>query len=119
VGSTAFIAMSLRSLSLTSNAMNLGLLRFLGKYSYGIYIFQHIVGACANFTIAPILQAHTSSRFLIRIIMIVIVLSTTIGLSWLSYHFYEQRFLKLKKYFSDSTDQGVPDVTTSVVSSTV
>lgn len=119
IGSTAFIAMSLRSLSLAANAMNLGLLRFLGKYSYGIYIFQHIVGACANFTIAPILQAHTSSRFLIRVIMIVIVLSTTIGLSWLSYHFYEQRFLKLKKYFSDSTDQGVPDVTTSVVSSTV
>jgi peptidoglycan/LPS O-acetylase OafA/YrhL len=119
IGSTALIAMSLRPSSLTAQAMNLSLLRFLGKYSYGIYIFQHISMECANLALEPALKAHMRSRFLIRPIMIGVVLSTTVGLAWLSYHFYEQRFLKLKKYFGDSAGPPSPEKLTSVTSSMV
>jgi peptidoglycan/LPS O-acetylase OafA/YrhL len=116
IGSTAFIAMSLRSYSLTAKAMNLIFLRFLGKYSYGIYIFQHILAVCADLTLVPFLASHTRSRFLIRILTIVTVLSATIGLAWLSYHFYERRFLNLKRYFNESPSRSHPEVATVVSS---
>ena len=96
IASTAFIAMSLKPRSITAKAMNIGILRSLGKYSYGIYILHHIVGFYAEVTVLSFLRTRLESRFLYHLLSVVIVLSVTLLLAWPFQprtNFYEQRFL--------------------------
>jgi peptidoglycan/LPS O-acetylase OafA/YrhL len=99
IASTAFIAMSLKPQSLMAKAMNIGVLRSLGKYSYGIYILHHLVSFGAEITILSLLRTHVESRVLYHLLSMMIVLSVTVLLAWASYNFYERRFLQLKRYF--------------------
>jgi peptidoglycan/LPS O-acetylase OafA/YrhL len=116
IGSTAFIGMSLRPGTLTVTVMRLNFLRFLGKYSYGIYIFHQIIFALVQITIAPILHAHIQSKFLFHLILPIAVLCITIPLAWFSYNFYEQPFLKLKKRFNYVSRQSRQEAEASVPS---
>jgi peptidoglycan/LPS O-acetylase OafA/YrhL len=103
IASTSFIAMALKPDSLTASAMNFRPLRFLGKYSYGIYVYHHIIDLGFALTIAKVLHAHIHSKLLYHVAMLVLELPLILSIAWLSYHFYEQPFLKLKKYFSGDT----------------
>lgn len=105
IASTAVIAMSLRSESFVAKAMNISILRFLGKYSYGIYILHHIVGFGVDLTIAPFMHAHIQSKLVYHLLSMIVVLAITLPLAWFSYNFYEKPFLKLKRYFSYSNHQ--------------
>ena len=76
-------------------------LRFLGKYSYGIYIYHYVL--------LNILQAHVSPRIAARLhtgthstefIISVITIAIAVGISVLSFHYLEMPFLRLKKYFT-------------------
>lgn len=75
-------------------------LRFLGKYSYGFYIFHWPIfllsKPCADRLTANWLQAGTISFQFASA-----TLATLVGLfvSLLSYHLFEKHFLKLKKQF--------------------
>jgi peptidoglycan/LPS O-acetylase OafA/YrhL len=102
IGSTAFLAMSLRFQSLVARTMDLSFLRFLGKYSYGIYIFHHIVNIGVEATISPVLRGATQSKLLFHLVILLIEVFLTLSLAWLSYRFYETPFLKLKRYFKYS-----------------
>jgi peptidoglycan/LPS O-acetylase OafA/YrhL len=73
-------------------------LKFLnrtGKISYGMYIFHfplyYVIGRLMSELSSPL--AHN------RIIISVITLFLTYFLSYMSYHYYEKRFLNFKKYF--------------------
>jgi peptidoglycan/LPS O-acetylase OafA/YrhL len=114
IASTAFIAMSLKPRSLLAKAMNNGILRSLGKYSYGIYILHHIVSLCAEVTILSFLRTRLESRVLYHLLSAMIVLSVTLLLAWLSYNFYERRFLQLKRYFRYSAPQPQSELTASI-----
>jgi peptidoglycan/LPS O-acetylase OafA/YrhL len=100
IASTAFIAMSLVNKSVTASAMRYRPLRFLGKYSYGIYVYHHIVNVCLSVTVAVSLHAHIQSRVLYHLVLLAIELAIILPLAWLSFNFYERPFLKLKKYFN-------------------
>jgi peptidoglycan/LPS O-acetylase OafA/YrhL len=113
IASTSFIAMSLKPRSLVAKAMNIGILRSLGKYSYGIYILHHIVGIWAEDTVLSFLRTRIESKVLYHLLSVMIVLSVTLPLAWLSYNFYERRFLQLKKYFQYSARQPKPELTAS------
>ena len=74
------------------------ILSYLGKLSYGLYVY-HIVG---------IKFAHTLSEYFISpkrvlvypAIVLIIGLMITIAISIISYHLYEKLFLRLKERFS-------------------
>ncbi len=79
------------------------ILRFLGKYSYGFYIFHWPVFLLIN----PFFSEQTSKLFeegsLVQMIASAL-LSTLTGLlvSILSYHLFEKHFLKLKKHYANT-----------------
>lgn len=74
------------------------LLRFFGKISYGLYVFHwpvHLILTPWLSQLINIPDSHTLSQFLISL------LSTGISvvISLLSFHYFEQPFLKLKQRF--------------------
>jgi peptidoglycan/LPS O-acetylase OafA/YrhL len=76
-------------------------LRFLGKYSYGFYIFHWPIFLLAEpyaYSIAKKIASTGSTSTLV----ISAILATIAGLivSVISYHVFEKHFLKLKKHFT-------------------
>jgi peptidoglycan/LPS O-acetylase OafA/YrhL len=70
---------------------------YFGKLSYGLYTF-HI------FCIALVLQVlknnYPSNLLTLTIVLYLLILTLSIGISMLSHHFFEKRFLNLKKSYS-------------------
>ena len=118
IASTAFVAMALRPGSITGSVMRYRPLRFLGKYSYGIYVYHHIIGFTLTLTIVNVLHAHIHSKLLFHAARLIVEVPAILLIAWLSYHFYEQPFLRLKKYFKDSADVTPSEVSSLVHSST-
>jgi peptidoglycan/LPS O-acetylase OafA/YrhL len=78
------------------------MLRFFGKYSYGIYVIHGLIGAALALWIPTTLwfSYFPSSLFLLGIFSLaaVKILVCTL-LAMLSWHLYEKRFLGLKEHF--------------------
>jgi peptidoglycan/LPS O-acetylase OafA/YrhL len=81
--------------------LTLRVLRFLGKYSYGFYIFHWPVSLLTNDYFKKILNGIFEAGSYAQEI-IASLLSTLIGLAIavLSYHLFEKHFLKLKNRFA-------------------
>lgn len=75
---------------------------FLGKYSYGIYIYHYLVFRIMEYHFLPKLALFSGTREITLIINGIIAFAISILISILSYRFIEQPFLKLKKFFSNS-----------------
>jgi len=77
---------------------NLGMLRWFGKYSYGLYMWHPFIF---------ILLLHTNPARTIRgdsgavgaIVSVGLALGATFAVTLLSWHCWEKQFLKLKQYF--------------------
>lgn len=71
----------------------------LGNISYGMYMYHLIVVA---FVIKGLLYLGypVNNSFFPQLVLYTIVIALTIGVSWLSYNFFEVRFLKLKEKFT-------------------
>lgn len=76
------------------------LLLWLGKYSYGMYVYQNLllVGFAGLFTPA-ILEQWTGSAAIARIAFILSMSLLTAGVAWISWHVFEKRCLAFKHYF--------------------
>lgn len=77
-------------------------LNFLGSISYGIYMYHFII----IFIVIKIM-AYFNILFSFNLLQNIILYSTiiflTISISFISYHFFEKRFLKLKLKYSSFT----------------
>ncbi|QOV87961.1 acyltransferase family protein [Humisphaera borealis] len=75
-------------------------LRFLGKYSYGIYVIHSFLHhwMMHEYPLKRI-QQMVGSYWLAYVVYVVTAMLLSIGLALLSWHLYEKHFLKLKKYF--------------------
>jgi peptidoglycan/LPS O-acetylase OafA/YrhL len=87
--------------NLITNILKISPLRFLGKISYGFYIFHWPV----YLFLSPVLIKYLSNRFqtdhlYIQITSALIATLTGLLVSIASYYLFEMKFLKLKKYFS-------------------
>ncbi len=100
IASTALVAMALRPLSITARVMRMSFLRFLGKYSYGIYIYHQLMAGLFTLLAGTILKDHIHSKAAYHVSLMLIVAGLTILLAMASYNFFERPFLKLKRFFN-------------------
>lgn len=73
---------------------------FLGKYSYGIYIYHIIVYTIMKNTLSSKLDAVLGNGKTSLTLLGIIAIGVTVFISIVSYKYLEQPFLKLKKFFS-------------------
>ncbi len=97
--STLLIATTLARGSWSRLVFETRLLRFLGKYSYGIYVFHYSIDVAITASLRRWLLATFHSKPIAVILASVPVVLLTIVLAVASYHLYEKRFLSLKRYF--------------------
>ncbi len=74
-------------------------LRFVGRYSYGMYLF-HILFLPGLVWMQPWLQGRLHSVVLGGICFVLMMFAGTLGTAVLSYEVYEKQWLKLKSRFS-------------------
>jgi peptidoglycan/LPS O-acetylase OafA/YrhL len=97
--SASLIFLAQRGANWVSNLCDRPLLRFFGRYSYGLYIFhglyfvylRHLSGAAGCFV---------HSAFLAQLLIAVFGFSLSVALAVLSYHFFEAPILSLKRRFA-------------------
>jgi len=93
------IAMTLESDSYATAFFSSRFLRFLGKYSYGIYIFHYSIGGILDTRLRRFFNLEFHSKALSIGLTALIVFSLSILVALISYHLYEIQFLKLKRFF--------------------
>ena len=78
-------------------------LRFFGKYSYGIYVFQGIISYLLNEKVA---ENAATGWVRPHLLLLILRAAAGVGLSVLiavvSYDLYERRFLRLKRWFGEA-----------------
>jgi len=86
--------------SIVGRSFSHPILRFLGKYSYGLYVFHLPVWLLKMRLLPPErLASHLGSGTLVWMLDVVIPFALSVGIAFLSWHFYEKKFLKFKEYF--------------------
>jgi len=75
-------------------------LAYLGKISFGLYVFHFIVARECMGRLGPRLGGLENLTPLVAIALLVFAIGLTILLSWGSYELFEKRFLKLKERFT-------------------
>jgi peptidoglycan/LPS O-acetylase OafA/YrhL len=89
---------SLRPGTWVYRLLSLPLMRWVGRISYGGYIYHAIlVGFVFSYFRLKYPAFDTHHRFYTGVICSVPSLLITLGLSWLSFRFYESKFLNLKE----------------------
>ena len=104
LGFAALLATTLRPRGVGKVVFAWAPLRFFGRYSYGLYVYHLTVALLLErvLTRDAMLRA-TGSKFLAVLTPGTLALMVTIGVAWVSFQFYESRFLKLKDRFHDNT----------------
>jgi len=80
------------------------LLKFFGRYSYGLYVFHHpIVLVLRQFFTAPDFPTVFGSQLPGLAVYAAVAGSASLAIALLSWHFYETPFLMLKEKFQSAT----------------
>ncbi len=88
-------------------------LRTLGKYSYGIYVFHGLFLNQINNLVLPLdwLHEQTGMYVVSAFLHFLAASSTCFFIAWLSWHAYEKHFLRLKHFFeSPGTLQSATEI---------
>jgi peptidoglycan/LPS O-acetylase OafA/YrhL len=112
VGFACLIAWSLRAGSVCSWIFQRAWMRFLGKYSYGLYVLHVMVLSLMNLPLRAVLLGVTHNKAVAVVGAGVTSLGISILAAYASYHLYEKRFLNFKHHFDYSRktlNHGSPD----------
>lgn len=96
--SAALLAMSLRP-GVAKTAFNNSVMRWIGRYSYGIYVIHYILFAWLQVPLRVVMGHFTGSKGAIVVLTGLLVGALSMVLAYASYHLFEVRFLHLKKHF--------------------
>jgi peptidoglycan/LPS O-acetylase OafA/YrhL len=98
----SLIAWSLKERSACQRVFQVSGLRFLGKYSYGLYVLHVFVLNAMLLPLRNAIAQQTHSKLLAVASSGIVSLFVSLLIAWLSYRFYEKPFLRLKRYFEYS-----------------
>jgi peptidoglycan/LPS O-acetylase OafA/YrhL len=99
LASAGVIALALRS-HLVAGICSLRPMRWLGKYSYGIYVLHLILFTYLDEPLRSFLYTHiTPNKGVDIVINGLLIFSISITAAYLSYNLYEKPFLRLKRFF--------------------
>ena len=104
-GAMIVLAVSARSSSLLGRMWQSRLLRWFGRYSYGMYVFQlPLIPVVAFAFTAESLGGMLGSRLAGSLAYITLMLVATTGTAYLSWHLFEKHILAWKTYFEVRAD---------------
>lgn len=93
-------AVTARAGTLASAFWNARCLRFFGKYSYAMYVFQYpLIPILTPILSVEILANSLGNVFVARVGYIVLMTGITTAVALASWHVYEKHFLALKRFF--------------------
>ncbi|MCL6524164.1 MAG: acyltransferase [Thermoflavifilum sp.] len=101
----SFACMLVYSLTIKKNLCTIvfqsSALQFLGKYSYGIYVYHYILYemVAMHFFKVNTTNGIPEINYIQILILGICIVLISIGISWISYRFWEKPFLGMKKYF--------------------
>jgi peptidoglycan/LPS O-acetylase OafA/YrhL len=102
-------------MSLTARALASRPLRFLGRYSYGLYVFHHLLvfGLAGHLLNVARMPRLAGSQIPGQLLFLAVATGASIAAALLSWHCLEQPFLRLKRLFpyqSGMSGSGRPEV---------
>ncbi len=97
--SVLFLVIILNVISSQTKWIKNKLFDFLGKISYGIYMYHLMIIPCVLIIIQKFVTPN-SNYFLFNVLLYTFTIITTLLVSWLSYNFFESRFINLKDKFT-------------------
>ncbi len=112
VGFGCLIACSLRAGSVCQRVFQLGWLRFLGKYSYGLYVLHVLILTEIDVPLRDAIYGEVHSKLVAVLSAGLLSIGLSIVAAYASYHLYEKPFLNLKHRFDyarRSLNHGSPD----------
>jgi peptidoglycan/LPS O-acetylase OafA/YrhL len=100
-GATLVIAMTSGQYSWVNRILTSRQLMAFGRYSYALYIFHQPVSLFLRDYVVSVqsLPRFFGSQLPAQFIFMLLAGSISFALAWLSWHLYEQHFLKLKRFF--------------------
>jgi len=96
----ALIAMALHPRSITQRVFASPLLRFFGRYSYGLYVFHYSIEGAVSHPLRRLLGDHLHSKALAVFGDGLVVGALSVLAALFSYHLFEIHFLRLKRFFA-------------------
>jgi peptidoglycan/LPS O-acetylase OafA/YrhL len=79
---------------------NAQVLRFFGKYSYGLYVFHGLLLPWVETKwLMAWLTRHLPSFYLAWVVHLLLLTLASLAAALVSWHLYEKHFLKLKRFF--------------------
>jgi peptidoglycan/LPS O-acetylase OafA/YrhL len=95
-------------------------MRFFGRYSYGIYVFNSLINPPFVAWLPPRrIALLTHSLELGAVIHVILEVALTIGVAMLSYHLYEKHFLRLKDVLTRDRQKFVPEPAIAIAPITI
>lgn len=108
LGSGGLIAWSLRPGSVVCRMFENGVLRWFGKYSYGLYVL-HLIAMASMLDVFREWLAHvTSSRVTVIFVAGLMVAGISVAAAYASFELFEKRLLLLKRYFEYERPERIP-----------
>jgi peptidoglycan/LPS O-acetylase OafA/YrhL len=105
-GFAALLAMALRAGSVAERWLSAGWIRFMGKYSYGLFLLHPLVLTMVEIKIVPALHEHVHSLVVFHLLVALITLLLVIPAAMLAFTLVEMPFLRLKRYLRYERGRG-------------
>lgn len=86
-------------------------IRFFGKYSYGLYVWHYVLRPVFNALFSvDVLVDHVFGQYLpARLAYMAMSCAISVAVAWLSWRLYEKHFLRLKRFFEPRHGRTVGD----------